>query len=247
MPNIKSSVSFGLVNIPVLLNPVIHNNDVSFNQLHKKCSSRISYVKYCPHCKVDVKNTDIIKGYQFEKGEYIEFTAQELDNLKPENEGEIEIVSFIPLKEIDPSYFEKTYKLGTDKKSRAYQILVKALNKTNMAGLCKTVLHNKFYYGVLRTRDNTLLLSTLYFDEEMNLDVNITSVKVDTKELDLAVKLIESLKGHFEPQKYKDEYQIKIREAIDKKLSGQKVKKTRKSPKKEVKDLMKALEMSLKK
>lgn len=243
----KSTISFGLVNIPILLTPVVKNNDISFNQLHKKCKNRISYLKYCPHCKTEVNQTDIIKGYQYEKDEYLEFTSKELNDLKPENEGEIEIVSFIPLKEIDPSYFEKTYKLNTEKKSRAYNLLTKALMKTNLVGLSKTVIHNKFYYGILRFHESNLLFTTLYFDEEMNLNNNLEPVKIDQKELDLAIKLIENLKGHFEPEKYKDEYQNKIKDAIEDKLAGKKVKKTKKSPKKEVKDLMKALEMSLKK
>ena len=89
MPNIHSNISFGLVNIPVLLNPIVKNNDVSFNQLHKKCMHRIKYLKYCPHCKMEVKANEILKGYQYEKGEYIEFTPKELQDLKPENEGEI--------------------------------------------------------------------------------------------------------------------------------------------------------------
>lgn len=247
MPNIKSNISFGLVNIPVLLNPVVHNNDISFNQIHKKCGNRISYVKFCSHCKREVKNIDIVKGYEFQKGDFFLFSSKELNDLKPENAGEIEIVSFIPFKEVDPSYFEKTYKLSTEKKSKAYQLLVKALIKTNMVGLCKTVMHNKFYYGILRFYESSLLLSTLYFEEEMNFSTNMESVKLETKELDLAVKLVESLKGHFEPEKYRDIYQEKIREAIEAKKKGIKVKKVKKSPKKEVDDLMKALEMSLKK
>jgi len=247
MANKKNVISFGLVNIPVLISPIIKNNDISFNQLHKKCKNRISYIKYCSHCKTQVKMTDIIKGYEYEKNEYLEFTPKELSDLKPENEGEIEIISFVPLKEIDPSYLEKNYKIGTEKKSKAYGILLKALQKTNLVGLCKTVMHNKFYYGILRFYESSLIFTTLYFEEEMNLNNSIEIPKVNSKELELAIKLIESLKGHFEPEKYKDEYQNKILDAIEHKLSGKKVKKIKKSPKKEVTDLMKALEMSLKK
>jgi len=247
MPNIRSNISFGLVNIPVLINPLVRNNDISFNQLHKKCLNRVTYLKYCSHCKLNLKESDIVKGYCFEKGEYLEFSKKELDDLKPENDGEIEIVSFIPLKEIDPSYFEKNYSLITEKKSRAYQLFVKALIKTNLVGLCKTVLHNKFYYAILRYYESNLILTTLYFESEMKFISSMDTLKVDTKELDLAIKLIENLKGHFEPSKYHDEYQEKIQEAIDAKLNGKKIKKSKKSNKKEVTDLMKALEKSLKK
>lgn len=247
MPKRKSSISFGLVNIPIVIKPIVKNNDISFNQLHKKCGGRISYVKYCPHCKVDVREIDIIKGYQYEKEEYLEFTKKELDDLKPENDGEIEIISFIPIKEIDPSYFEKSYILNTEKKSRSYNLFVNALKKTNLVGLCKTILYGKFYYAILRFFESNLILTTLYFEEEMNLENEKRMEKPNQKELDLAIKLIESLKGHFEPEKYKDIYQNKIKEAIEDKLNGKKIKKTKKSPKKEVTDLMKALEKSLKK
>ena len=247
MPNIHSNISFGLVNIPVLLNPIVKNNDVSFNQLHKKCMHRIQYLKYCPHCKIEVKANEILKGYQYEKGEYLEFSSKELQDLKPENDGDMEIISFVPLKEIDPSYFEKSYILTTEKKSRSYQLFVKALEKTNLVGICRCVLHNKFYYAVLRYYESNIILSTLYFEEEMNLKQNTDKVNVNAKELDLAVQLIQNLKGHFTPEKYKDEYQEKIQDAIVDKLHGRKIQKTKKSPKKEVTDLMKALEKSLKK
>lgn len=95
MPNIHSNISFALVNIPVLLNPIIKNNDTSFNQLHKKCLGRVKYIKYCPKCKKDLKESDIVKGYQFEKDNYLVFSKTELDNLKPDWDKEIEVISFI--------------------------------------------------------------------------------------------------------------------------------------------------------
>ena len=112
MANIHSSISFGLVNIPILMNPIIKDNDTSFNQLHKKCKNRIKYIKYCPQCKKEVKETDIIKGYQYEKDNYVVFQKEELEELKPENEHEINVISFIKMDEIPPVYFEKSYFLN---------------------------------------------------------------------------------------------------------------------------------------
>ena len=94
----KTSISFGLVNIPVVINPIIKNNDVSFNQLHKKCGSRIKYVKYCSHCKKEVKQSDIIRGYEYEKDKYITLSDEEFNNLKSEDDKTIEIVGFVDLK-----------------------------------------------------------------------------------------------------------------------------------------------------
>lgn len=247
MPNIHSTISFGLVNIPVLCNPIVKNNDVSFHQLHKKCGNRILYQKYCPQCHIVLKESEIIKGYEYEKGEYLEFNKKELTDLKPENEGVIEIISFINLKEIEPSYLEKSYFLSTEKKSKAYNLFVSALEKSKLVALCKTVLHNKFYYGIVRYYESALILTTLYFEEEIKWKERTKPKKVDTKELDLALKLINNMKGHFEPQKYKDEYQNQLKKAIDTKLDGKKIKPKKRSNKKQVTDLMKALEKSLKK
>ena len=117
MPNIHSNINFALVNIPIVMNPIIKNNDTSFNQLHEKCGNRINYIKYCSKCKTKIKEEEIIKGYEYERDKYITFSHDELNKLKPENEKTIDIISFIPLSEIDPIYFEKSYDLDADRKS----------------------------------------------------------------------------------------------------------------------------------
>lgn len=246
MPNIHSSISFALVNIPVLLNPIIKNNDTSFNQLHKKCLQRIKYIKYCPRCKKDVKESDIVKGYQFEKDNYLVFSKTELDNLKPDGDKEIEVISFVKEGSVPPWYFEKSYFLNTEKKSKAYNLFYEALKKTKRVALVKTVIGPKFYYGILKLVPNGIILTTLYFEEEVRIPDKNMEFKVTNKELDLAVKLIESMDGEFKPHEYKDEYQDKIKMAIDAKLDGKKITKTKSTNKKQINDLMKALEKSLK-
>ena len=247
MPNIHSSINFALVNIPVILNPIIRNNDTSFNQLHEKCGSRINYIKFCPKCNLKVKEQDIIKGYQYEKDKYIVFDKDELNKLKPENEKEIEIISFVPFKDIDPIYFEKSYDLDAEGKGKAYYLFCEALKRTKLVALAKTVIGNKFYYVILRFNEQNIVMTTLYFEEEINVRRDDGNYKVNDKELDLAIKLINSLKGKFEPLKYRDEYQENIRKAITNKLDGKKVKGSRKKNKKQITDLMEALENSLKK
>jgi len=246
MPNIHSNISFALVNIPVVMNPIIKNNDTSFNQLHHKCLNRIQYVKYCPHCKVPLKENEIIKGYEYEKDSFLTFDKQELNNLRPENEKEIEIVSFIPLKEIDPSYFEKSYFLQTETKSKAYLLFCEALKKSKLVALAKTVIGSKFYYCILRFNEQNIILTTLYFEEEVHEKKDSSDYKINDKELDLALQLINSLKGKFEPSKYKDEYQDNIKKAIEDKIDGKTIKTKKKSNKKQISDLMEALEKSLK-
>lgn len=247
MPNIHSNISFALVNIPIIMNPIIRNNDTSFNQLHNKCMHRIKYMKYCPHCKKDIKEKDIIKGYEYEKDNYLVFNKEELEKLKIENEKEIEVVAFVNISEIDPFYFEKSYFLETENKSKSYNLFCEALKKTKKVALAKTIIGNKFYYCILRFINNVIILTTLYFEEEVNVPDKDLNIKNNEKELNLAIKLIESLTDKFEPKKYKDEYQEKIKKAINDKLDGKQIKGKKRKPKEQVTDLLEALEKSLKK
>ena len=247
MANTHSNISFALVDIPIIMNPIIKNNDTSFNQIHKKCGKRISYVKYCPTCKKQVKDSEILKGYQYEQNHYVIFEKEELNRLKPENEHEIEIISFVNLKEIDPYYFEKSYVLTSTGKARSYSLFYQALKKTGLVALCKTSMNQKFYYGILRLQKEYMILTTLYFEEEINLPESNQKKEVNEKELNLAVQLIESLKGKFEPEKYIDEYQNQIKQAIESKVEGKEVKQTKRKKNKHIDDLMEALEKSLKK
>lgn len=247
MPNIHSNISFALVNIPIIMNPIIRNNDTSFNQIHDKCMHRIKYIKYCPHCKKDIKEKDIIKGYEYEKNNYLIFSKEELEKLRIENEKEIEVVAFINISEIDPFFFEKSYFLETENKSKSYTLFCEALKKTKKVALAKTIIGNKFYYCILRFSNNGIIMTTLYFEEEVNIPDKELSPKTNEKELNLAIKLIESLTDKFEPEKYKDEYQENIKKAINDKLEGKQIKGKKRKPKEQVNDLLEALEKSLKK
>ena len=242
----KTSISFGLVNIPVEMNPVIKNNDINFNQLHKKCLSRIKYVKYCPHCKKDVKQNDIIRGYEFKKDDYVTLTNEEFNKLKAEDEKTIEIIGFVNLNEIDPIYFESSYVLKTNSKSKSFSLFKEALNKTKRVAIAKTVIGTKFYYVVIRLMKDALIMNTLYFEEEVAIPDEVADAKFTKKELDLAVQLINSLKVKFKPEEYIDEYQEKVKEALRAKEMGKKVKAPKARNTKTIKDLMTALELSLK-
>lgn len=246
MANLHSNISFALVNIPIVMNPIIRDNDIPFNQLHKKCLNRIKYIKYCPHCKKDIKENDIIKAYQYDKDNYITFTKDELNDLKLTNEKEIEVIGFLNLSEIDPYYFEKSFYLMSDNSNKSYKLFLEALKKVKKVALCKTVIGSKFYYCILRSNNNGLLLTTLYFYEEVNIPEYSVYKDITKKELDLAIKLIDSMNIKFNPKDYIDEYQTNIRDAIDDKLDGKKIKKKNKNNKEQIKDLMKALEKSLK-
>ena len=242
----KSSISFGLVNIPITINPILQDNDVSFNQLHKKCLTRIKYVKYCPHCKKEVKQEDIIKGYKINEDKYITLTSEELKNLRVETEGNIEIVGFVGASEIDPVFYEKSYVVSVPSKSKAFSLFRDALEKSKKIAIAKTILSTKFYYVAIRMMGNNMIMSTLYFNEEIIIPDAVSSAKYTKKELDLATKLIDSLKMKFKPEEYVDEYQENIKEAIKEKQKGMKPKTVKAKRNNNIKDLMQALELSLK-
>ena len=245
MAKTYSTVSFGLVSIPVSISTAVLDNDMRFHQYHKKCLERIKYQKYCPHCKKILKDSEIIKGYD-EEDELIFFEKNELDALKPENDGDIEIVSFVPLKEIEPKYYQKTYFLLPLKKNKAYFILWQVLNKQKYVALSKMVFHNKFTYAILRCSEDIFLITTLFFEEEMKDVPVVSSPKLGNKELELASLLVDKMKGHFEPDKYKDEYQNSLLKAIKDKAKGKKMKKSKKKKTQDISSLMEALEKSLK-
>lgn len=242
----KSSISFGLVNIPITINPILQDNDVSFNQLHKKCLTRIKYVKYCPHCKREVKQEDIIKGYKINEDKYITLTSEELKNLRVETEGNIEIVGFVGASEIDPVFYEKSYVVSVPSKSKAFSLFRDALEKSKRIAIAKTILSTKFYYVAIRMMGDNMIMSTLYFNEEIIIPDAVSSAKYTKKELDLAMKLIDSLKMKFKPEEYVDEYQENIKDAIKEKQKGMKPKTIKAKQKNNIKDLMQALELSLK-
>ena len=241
-----SVINFGLISIPVEYSSAVINNDISFHQLHKKCLERIKYQKYCPHCHKVLKESEIVKGIVHEDEELVVFEKKELDALKPENDGDIEIVSFVPLKEIDPKYMQKNYFLIPAKKGKAYYLLLETLNKMKLVGLCKMIFHNKFYYAILRSTEDSFLLTTLFFEEEMQEVPSLKIPKLTSKELELATLLVKKMQGHFEPENYHDEYQETVLKAIDLKAKGKGIRKSKKKTTKELSSLMQALEKSLK-
>lgn len=246
MANLKSAISFGLVHIPVVVNPVIKNNDTNFNYLHKKCLNRISYIKYCPVCKKDVRQNDLIKGYEYSDDKYVTFDEEDFSKLKSDGDKTIEIISFVNFKDIDPIYFEKSYYLKTDSKNKAFLLFKNALKKSGKVAIAKTIIGSKSYYAVLRFGIDNIIMTTLYYEEEIRLDESELNNNYTEKEMDLALKLIDSMTSKFNPSEYKDEYQDKIKYAIEQKVAGKEIKQTKKKKEKTITNLLEALESSLK-
>lgn len=243
----KGAISFGLVYIPITLSNSVRENDIGFNLIDKKTMSRVKYKKTCVDCdEKEVKNENIVKGYQYEKDKYVIFTDEELEKIKSVKDKNITIEHFVNLDEVDPIYYDKSYYVEPDGSDRAFLVLLEAMQKQKKAGIAKTVLGTKETLLLIRARNGKMLVNTLYFNDEIQESPQIKKLKIQKQELDLATTLINQMTSKFEPEKYKDEYNEKIKKAIKQKIAGKKI-VTSKNSSKPVKiiDLMDALKKSV--
>ena len=247
----SGTISFGLVSIPVRLYTAASPAGVSFNQLHGVCGSRIRQQTFCPKCNKTVERAELVRGYEFAKDQYVQVKDDELKALEGEASKIIDIAEFVPLSEVDPIYFEKTYYLGPDKGGeKAYRLLSDAMEKAGQVALAKYVMRGKESLVLIRAAQNGLMLHTMYFaDEVRNFDeVNkCQSAKIKEGELDLALQLINGLATEsFSPERYTDEYRHRVLGMINQKVEGQEVTVSEPAaPRAQVIDLMEALKESL--
>lgn len=244
----KGAITFGLVYIPITLVASIKNNDVGFNLLDKKTMSRVKYKKTCVDCdNREVKNEDIVKGFQYEKDKYVVFTDKDFEKLKTKKDKNITISQFVNVNEVDPIYFDKAYYVKPIGAEKAFDVLLDAMEKENKAGIAKAVLGTKETLIMIRAKDGTMLVNTLFFANEVLKAPQIKKLKPIKKEVDLAVTLINQMTGKFEPEKFKDEYNIKLKKAIKQKIAGNDiVEYVEKEEPSKIINLMEALEKSLK-
>jgi DNA end-binding protein Ku len=225
MAAIKSAISFGLVHIPISLHTATQDNDVHFNQLHKADNSRIRYKKTCAHCGKEVQASDIVKGFEYEKDQYVIITDDDLEKIKTEKDRTMQILHFTTLDTISPVYYEKTYhavpEAGGDK---AFELLRAAMMQEKVVAVAKTVLGAKETLLTLIPREDGLLVQTMFFaDDIKSLPTSYAKPKVVPTELKMAKQLITGMVKPFSPKEYKDEYQTRLRELITTKIAGKEV------------------------
>lgn len=248
----SGSISFGLVNVPVKLTTATSPKDVRFHQLHATDGGRISQKRVCSLDGEEVDYSEIVKGYEIHKGQYVVVEPEELEGLAPESSRSIDIEEFVDLADIDPLYFDHSYYLVPDgPAARPYALLVEAMEGTGKVGIGRFVLRTKQYLAALRPRDGALVLSTLLFADEVLgtevLDVQTTrDTKPSERELNMARQLVTSLSADWVPDKYRDDYRDKVMELVQAKADGDEIAVAepaqRAAP---VLDLMAALEASL--
>lgn len=247
----KGAVTFGLVNIPVRLYSAVQEKSLKFHMLHAKDGGRIKYQRVCAICGEEVTWDDIVKGYEYSKDHYVQFSEEEMGALDLDSIRAIDVVTFVPLDEIDPVYFNKTYYVVPEPSGlKAYRLLQEALEAEGSVGLAKVALRDKEHLATVRLKDDVFVLETMHWPDEIRepafeeLDKN---VEVRDAELKMARQLIQQLSGDFNPAEFQDEYRTRLEQLVEQKIEGQEITvaaEPEEEPTKVV-DLMEALKASV--
>jgi DNA end-binding protein Ku len=244
-------ISFGLVTIPMKLYSTGESAaGIQFNMLHKKCRSRLKQQYICPVDNEVVGREDMVKGYEYSKGQYVLFTEEELKALVPEPTNAVEITEFVPLEQVDPIYYEKSFYIGPDKGGdKPYRLLAEAMKQTNRAALARYVARGKDQFVLLRPFEEGLIMQQLRYSDELRSfsEVPVGTAEVKEPELKLAIQLIEQIAtDEFHPETYEDTQRMQVRSLIERKVQGEEITPApAPEPKAQVIDLMAALKASL--
>jgi len=247
----SGTVSFGLVSIPVRFYVATHSENPSFNMLHQPCGSRIKQQIFCPKCERTVERSELVKGYEVSKDQYVMFTDEELRALETAASSSIDIQEFVPLADVDPVFFENTHYLGPDGGGdKAYHLLADAMRERGVVAIAQHVSRGKERLVLIRPMTGGLAIHTLYYADEVRSfdDISLGDPgKRRDGEMKLAQQLIGELTAEgFQPEQYRDHYRDRLREVVDKKVAGEETTIIETAaPKAQVIDLMEALKQSL--
>jgi DNA end-binding protein Ku len=246
----STTISFGLVSIPVKLYTATSAQDVHFNQLHKKCGSRVKQKLYCPVDDEAVERADIVKGYEIAKNQYVQFSEEELHALEAARFSTLDLVEFVPESTVDFVYIERSQYLGPDKGGeKAFNLLTKAMRQMERIAVGRYWSRGKVQLVLLRPYKKGLILHQVYYANEVRSydDVELGPDQAFSEgEQQLAARLIEQLsEPAFDPEKFHDEYADRVRKAADEKAAGQQITVAPEQPAAQIIDLFEALKQSL--
>src|SRR5262245_44065584 len=242
------TISFGLVNVPVRMYSAIAEHDLRFNFVHEKDGSRIGYEKICKKEGIPVPDHEIVKAYEYEQGEWVYLSDDDLEAAKVQGHRTFDLTDFVSYDDIDPIFFEATYYLGPQEGSEhVYGLLAKALEESGLAGVGTFVMRDREHLGALRVHDGVITLERLYFADEIRdpEDARPKGVRVEKRELELAMELIDRFTGTWEPENYSDTYRDALMKIIEQKRKGETVHVETTPEPEETIDLMEALRQSL--
>jgi DNA end-binding protein Ku len=250
-PTWKGFLKISLVNIPVRVFPATDSAaTISFNQLHGECQTRIQQKRWCPHCEREVPLSEIVKGYEFEKGRYVVMDEEDMAKVRPESTRVIDLVQFTPVASIDPIYVERPYYLAPDGQMAQEAFAVMREGMLGMAGIGKLALYGREYLVAVQPKDKGLVMYTMRRANEIRSMDAIDELegvpsKVKPDEIKLAKQVIANFEGELDLAEYKDAYQEELQRIIDAKIAGEEVVATVEETPPKVVNLMDALRQSL--
>ncbi len=253
----NGSLSFGLVTIPVGLAPATapkaRASDVTFRTLHRECKTPIKQKRWCPVHEREVSNDEIVKGWEVSKGQFVIVEEADLEAIAQHDTSRaIDISRFVPLDQVDPLFFDRTYFLAPSSATgqrRPYVLLLEAMKETGMAAIGRMVIRGNENLVLIRPKGEALVLETLFLAEDVRsqaeIDEAVGETDVQDAELQLARQLIDGLVGEFEPEELRSEYRQNLRDLLEAKLKGEEIAKPEPVAEAPVVDLMDALRKSV--
>ena len=247
----KGYLKISLVNIPIKVFPATESSgSISFNQLHGECQTRIQQKKWCPHCERDVPNSEIVKGFEFEKGRYVIMSDEDLEKVRPESTRVIDLVQFSDAASLDPMYVDRTYYLAPDGRVAGDAFAVMREGMQGKVGIGKLALYGREYLVAVRPFQKGIVMHTLHHAAEMRgIDAvdELQSVPATVKpeEMKLARQVIQTFEQPLNLAEYKDEYREGLQRIIDAKVAGEEIVATSAEAPPKVVNLMEALKKSL--
>jgi DNA end-binding protein Ku len=250
-PTWKGYLKVSLVTIPVKVFPATESAaTISFNQLHAECQTRIQQKRWCPHCDREVPNSELVKGYEFEKGRYVVVSEDDMQKVRVESTRVIDLAQFTDVAEIDPMYVDRAYYLAPDGPMAAESFAVMREGMAGKAGIGKVALYGREYLVAVRPQQKGLVMYTLHHAAEIRgidqiEDLNSVPTKVKPEEMKLAKQVIATFDGELNLKDYNDDYRDGLRKIIDAKIAGEEVVSPEMEEPPKVVDLMEALRRSL--
>jgi DNA end-binding protein Ku len=250
-PTWKGFLKVSLVNIPVKVFPATESAaTLSFNQLHAECQTKIQQKRWCPTCEKEVANTELVKGYEFEKGRWVVVSDEDIQKVRVESTRVINLVQFADDTEIDPIYVDRAYYLAPDGPQGAEAFAVMREGMAGKAGIGKMALYGREYLVAVRPQKKGMVMYTLHHDAEIRSidqieELSSLPAKVKPEEMKLAKQVIATFDAELNLKDYKDEYTEGLRAIIDKKIAGEEIVAPEISEPPKVVDLMEALRKSL--
>jgi DNA end-binding protein Ku len=244
----SGTISFGLVSIPVRLHTATQSHDVHFHLLHNRDGVRLQNVRWCPKDEKAVPWDEVVRGFEYAKGNYVPITEEDLDHLPVKTVHTVDISDFVKIEEVDPIFYDKAYYLAPEETgAKAFVLLRQALEETGRAAVAKVAIRDKESLCLVRPYQDVLSLETMLYANEIRStkDIAVDGVGLSPKEIEMAVSLIENLSDRFDPQRYHDEYQAALKKLIDAKVAGAPLPAPPTEGGEKIVDLMEALRASV--